>query len=1802
MKFGKIICNYNYLLLIAFLFFIPMNSAGAVELIQNGGFQDSLNYWNIYQKAKYEGNPIVEPVPESGDFKLNLHPNPNYFGLVVYQPLNVTNVLGKTFTLNMKLTNVWSIPYGSTVSAYIAYVTTTNNIVQQKIASFQNSTITAPDTQVSATYTLPSTGVKKIIGFGLAKEDFGEFLVDDISLDISGSPTIGALPRINAIDKDRGPYGTQLIITGSNFGSTKGLTSTVTIGDSEDGISIISWNDTQVVIKIDDPALDGRVIVVNDFVPSNNEKTFKITSPNFQMWIDNSFKTYIKGSVAEFFIGIYFENGYSTTAGINFSLDTSVTHPSITPGIVSFKNAPVKIEGGTILQINTAGLAPGVYPIGVIANDGVMQPRKTDVFILEVVRVGSIKLYLDGIEITGNSINIGRQYHFNLLYEVYDTTGKKINPPSMVEQIDVNVQSSNEDLLTVYRQFWGEQFFANDIGSPTLTFSTPDGYSRTITVNINVPNQPKVTSLVIVPDQIINDPNGGAGQSFTYNANHNTTGTEVGYGIYGMYDVDLSNTNVSWGEDTASVSGTWVIKGYLDTTYDYLMPIKIGETLVTGACYAAGGGDSAVERVKKLRIINTPGTSMISGKIIPAGGFGEIFYIEFYDTQGNFLFPRLAESYHFQPFVVGFIPPGYYKLKFVFGGNAKDYWYPNSYTFEDAGTINLTGNQNFSLPYVLAVEDMPNTPWINPVKKDFGTRPLGSTISQNFTFKNLGNTAMVITGISIEGDTESYSAEHNCPGTLDPFNSCNITVYFTPNSSGQKFAYLKLSGQNPDQGEYLEVPLVGAGQAPVGSGTVLINNDAQYTNNKTVTLTITCDDPTGCSSMCISNDSPNCTTFITFATTKSWTLSTGDGTKTVYVKLKNKNNQVGDAFFDTIVLDTTAPSGGTLTATAGNAQVILNWNGYNDATSGIARYVLYGGTTLPPSCSGTQLYSGNDISYTHTGLTNGTTYYYRLCIYDNAGNLTTETASARPLPETNPPDLVNFTINNGDDYTKLTTVTLQIEATDESGVSQMCISNTPTCSSWINYTTSVNWTLTTGAGQKTVYIWFKDVWGTANSTPFISQIILDNVVPVDSTNPLIVTPGEEQNTIKLEWFPATDAHSYIKEYRIMRALSSTGTSCSGTPIAVISMIPAIFTIQYVDTGLLAGKTYYYRVCAVDAVGNVSAGKTGSGKCNDTLGPTDPFVIINNDAPFTKSQTVTLTFGANDPGGIAQVCIGNTPTSFSCSNFVPTNPTKTWKLPTPSGEKTVYVKFKDGAGNESSVVSDSIWLDIVKPIDGKLTGISGNGFVLLSWQDAIEGGGSGLDKYVVKLGTTSYPSCTTGATLYEGLEKSFIHEGLTNGTAYYYRVCAFDKAGNVSTGKTYLGKPSALTTITGTFPIATSTKREQALRVAFDGTNYAVALKGIGTSANSIGVQFLNKDGVKIGSPVILSGLSGVEPQIAYGAGKYLVVWSDDNSKTIKGQIINASTRTIDGPSFDISQTATSAGCIDTYTNPVFDGNNFFIVWNYDSACTEDGSGHDVFGRFVDADGGMIGGIINLVDETANGRQEYHTMTFDGENIYVFWQDARRGVTISDPCGGADLTNVLTDIYGQIVSKSTLTTPGTKVGNNFPVYESSNIVDFEIFDVVYNGDTVNVVWQEMTPVCTAGNIDIGSSNIVMAEIYGDGSVGGVVNITDSSTAKNFAPQIKSAGDGTVLVTWNDLSNLSNIDIWAQRYYGDGTPIGDPFLLVANPGNQFGGVENYNNDKYFILWNDKITVNLTTQDFIFGDVYGALIAFPVINVPR
>lgn len=113
--------------------------------------------------------------------------------------------------------------------------------------------------------------------------------------------------------------------------------------------------------------------------------------------------------------------------------------------------------------------------------------------------------------------------------------------------------------------------------------------------------------------------------------------------------------------------------------------------------------------------------------------------------------------------------------------------------------------------------------------------------------------------------------------------------------------------------------------APAGS--VAINSDAPYTNSTSVTLNLAATDAVGVTGYRVANgtDASGGTTVVVSSTTSfsaniSWTLPSGDGTKTVAVQYRDAAANWSPNYTDSIILDQTPPTlTKSLSGTAGSA-------------------------------------------------------------------------------------------------------------------------------------------------------------------------------------------------------------------------------------------------------------------------------------------------------------------------------------------------------------------------------------------------------------------------------------------------------------------------------------------------------------------------------------------------------------------------------------------------------------------------------------------------------------------------------------------------------------------------------------------------------------------------------------------------------------------------------------------------------------------------------------------------------------------
>ena len=162
--------------------------------------------------------------------------------------------------------------------------------------------------------------------------------------------------------------------------------------------------------------------------------------------------------------------------------------------------------------------------------------------------------------------------------------------------------------------------------------------------------------------------------------------------------------------------------------------------------------------------------------------------------------------------------------------------------------------------------------------------------------------------------------------------------------------------------------------------------------------------------------------------------------------------------------------------------------------------------------------------------------------------------------------------------------------------------------------------------------------------------------------------------------------------------------------------------------------------------------------------------------------------------VTQMRFSNNGNSYSTAEAFA--PTKAWTLSNGAGTKTVYVQFRDAAGNWSTAATDTIVLDTTAPtISGRTaTNITGSS-AQITWTT------NEATTSRVEYGlTTSYGSLTTlDATLVTA--HSVALTGLVPNTTYNYRVRSIDAAGNeaISANSTF-----KTTAVADTIPPSTPT--------------------------------------------------------------------------------------------------------------------------------------------------------------------------------------------------------------------------------------------------------------------------------------------------------------------------------------------------------------------------------------------------------------
>jgi fibronectin type 3 domain-containing protein len=296
-----------------------------------------------------------------------------------------------------------------------------------------------------------------------------------------------------------------------------------------------------------------------------------------------------------------------------------------------------------------------------------------------------------------------------------------------------------------------------------------------------------------------------------------------------------------------------------------------------------------------------------------------------------------------------------------------------------------------------------------------------------------------------------------------------------------------------------------------------------------------------------------------------------------------------------------------LQATAGNAQVSLSWNTSTGATSyNVKRSNTSGGPY-------TKISSPTTASYTDTGLTNGTPYYYIVTAVNSAGeSAASSQATATPTtPVTIPAAPTDLQATAGNTQVSLTwsasagATSYNVKRSTTSGGPYTKISS-PEATSYLD----------TGLTNGTPYYYVVTAVNSAGESPASSQATATPTAPITipaAPTDLQATAGNAQ--VSLTWNASTGATSY----NVKRSTTSGG------PYTKISSPE---TTSYLDTGLINGTSYYYVVTAVNSAGESNP----SSQATATPTGTQPDVTITIN-PSSTHPISPYIYGLNFYSGV-----------------------------------------------------------------------------------------------------------------------------------------------------------------------------------------------------------------------------------------------------------------------------------------------------------------------------------------------------------------------------------------------------------------------------------------------------------------------------------------------------------------------------------------------------------------------------------------
>ena len=321
-------------------------------------------------------------------------------------------------------------------------------------------------------------------------------------------------------------------------------------------------------------------------------------------------------------------------------------------------------------------------------------------------------------------------------------------------------------------------------------------------------------------------------------------------------------------------------------------------------------------------------------------------------------------------------------------------------------------------------------------------------------------------------------------------------------------------------------------------------------------------------------------------------------------------------------------------------------------------------------------YNASNVQW-HTG----NSYIVKTRAIDHTGNLELLSPGTSFKFDDTAPKQLSIIINDDDEYTSNFEVVLSTSGMDfGSGISDMSFSSDGlNWTEWEPYNTFLVFELSPVNGEKTLYFRLRDLADNV-AEPVFDRIILDNEPPSNLT--VIINDNAEytnSNTLTLT-IDAKDSCS---------GLNGITFSLDGSNWLPWEAFKHTRTINLPATNSDGEKHVYFKVN--DKAGNIALPEFDSIVLDKTP-PKSLSMTINGGVVEVNSTSILLELEAVDPVSGVYLMSFNTG-GITWSTWEPFNHERAFNLTPKAGEKTIYFRAMDHAGNIASPVSKTVILNL-----------------------------------------------------------------------------------------------------------------------------------------------------------------------------------------------------------------------------------------------------------------------------------------------------------------------------------------------------------------------------------------------------------------------------------------------------------------------------------------------------------------------------